>query len=97
MVPSQIRSEYICRVLKECQSEEVEDVCHWMIRCPTWDYLNFALLEEGSHCDGFKDRVSTSRLLLNYPWHVLIILGVSDLVCDLCCCLFVLNLLCIMV
>ena len=59
MVPSQIRPEYICRVLKECQSEEVEDVCHCMddmVPPPgttsIWPWWKKAVIA----CDGFKDR-----------------------------------------
>ena len=24
------------RICKECKSGEVEDVIHWLLRCPTW-------------------------------------------------------------
>ena len=43
------------RVCKECQteSEEVQDVCYWMLRCPAWDHLGMPLVEV-SHCDGFQ-------------------------------------------
>ena len=27
------------RVCKECQSGEVEDVCHWLLQCPAWDHI----------------------------------------------------------
>ena len=30
------REERIC---KECQSGEVEDVCHWLLQCPAWDHI----------------------------------------------------------
>ena len=30
------RDESIC---KECQSGEVEDVCHWLLQCPAWDRI----------------------------------------------------------
>ena len=32
-------------VCKECDSEEVEDVCHWLLRCSVWDHLRQPLLE----------------------------------------------------
>ena len=35
------REEKIC---KECQSGEVEDVCHWLLRCPAWDHIRQPLL-----------------------------------------------------
>ena len=37
------REERIC---KECQSGEVEDVCHWLLQCPTWDHLRQPLIRE---------------------------------------------------
>ena len=30
------REERIC---KECQSGEIEDVCHWLLQCPAWDHI----------------------------------------------------------
>ena len=38
------------RVCKECDSGEVEDVCHWLLQCSAWDHLRQPLLEpmEGS-------------------------------------------------
>ena len=30
------REERIC---KECQSGEIEDVCHWLLQCPAWDHF----------------------------------------------------------
>ena len=37
------REERIC---KECQSGEVENVCHWLLQCPTWDHLRQPLIRE---------------------------------------------------
>ena len=34
------------RVCKECQSGEVEDVCHWLLQCPTWDHIRQPLLTQ---------------------------------------------------
>ena len=45
------KEETVC---KECNSGEVEDVCHWMLRCPAWDTLRWPLMEEVSQCDGFR-------------------------------------------
>ena len=41
------------RVCKECDSGEVEDVCHWLLQCSAWDHLRQPLLEamEGSRED----------------------------------------------
>ena len=33
------------RVCKECDSGEVEDVCHWLLQCSAWDHLRQPLLE----------------------------------------------------
>ena len=66
------------RACKECQSEEVEDVCHWLLRCPAWDHLRLPLVEQVSHCDGFQGQslnkqaafvlsmACTNHTLLNY-------------------------------
>ena len=42
------------RTCKECQSEEVEDDCHWLLLRLAWDHLRLPLVEEVSHCDGFQ-------------------------------------------
>ena len=34
------------RVCKECQSGEVEDVCHWLPQCPAWDHIRWPLLTQ---------------------------------------------------
>ena len=66
------------RACKECQSEEVEDVCHWLLRCPAWDHFRLPLVEQVSHCDGFQGQslnkqaafvlsmACTNHTLLNY-------------------------------
>ena len=33
------------RVCKGCDSGEVEDVCHWLLQCSSWDHLRQPLLE----------------------------------------------------
>jgi len=33
------------RVCKECDSGEVEDVCHWILQCSAWNSLRQPLLE----------------------------------------------------
>ena len=33
------------RVCKECDSGEVEDVCHWLLQCSAWDHIRQPLLE----------------------------------------------------
>ena len=42
------------RVCKECSSGDVEDVCHWMLRCPAWDSLRQPLVDEVSQHDCFQ-------------------------------------------
>ena len=36
------REEWVC---KECNSGEVEDVCHWLLQCSAWNSLRQPLLE----------------------------------------------------
>ena len=36
------REEWVC---KECNSEEIEDVCHWLLQCSAWNSLRQPLLE----------------------------------------------------
>ena len=36
------REERVCKV---CDSGEVEDVCHWLLQCSTWDHLRQPLLK----------------------------------------------------
>ena len=36
------REESVC---KECDSGEMEDVCHWLLQCSAWDHLRQPLLE----------------------------------------------------
>ena len=45
------REERLC---KECSSREVEDVYHWILRCPAWDIVRQPLVEEVSLCHGFQ-------------------------------------------
>ena len=57
------------------QSEEAEDVCHWLLRCPAWDHLRLPLVEEVkvSHCDGFQGQSLNKQAAFVYPWHALIV------------------------
>ena len=50
------------------------------VTVPAWDHLRLPMVEEVSHCDGFMDRASTSRLLLFYPQHTLIMM--YHAICD---------------
>ena len=52
------------RTCKECQSEEVEDVCHWSLQCSDWDHLRGPLVEEVSQCDGFQGQSLTKQAAL---------------------------------
>ena len=66
------------RTCKDCQSEEGEDVFHWLLQCPAWDHLRRPLVEEVSQCDGFQGQslikqaafllatACTNYTLLNY-------------------------------
>ena len=51
------------RTCKECQSEEVEveDVCQWLLQCPSWDHLRQPLVEEVSQCEGFQGQSLTKQ------------------------------------
>ena len=46
-----VREERLCR---ECNSGEVEDVCHWMLRSHAWDIVRRPLMEQVSQYDGFR-------------------------------------------
>ena len=49
------------RLCKECTSNEVEDVTHWLLRCPAWNSLRQPLLPEvRSHTE---DAEGTAHLL----------------------------------
>ena len=51
------------RVCKECDSGEVEDVVHWMIRCPVWIGHREALLKQCHDHSSFSDEDTTARIL----------------------------------
>ena len=36
------REESVC---EECDSGEVEDVCHWLLQCSAWDHLRQSCME----------------------------------------------------
>ena len=45
--------ESICR---ECQCQEVEDVCHWLIQCPARDHLRQPLMTEANRWVRFEEQ-----------------------------------------
>ena len=47
------REERICR---ECQCQEVEDICHWLIQCPAWDHLRQPLMTEANRWVRFEEQ-----------------------------------------
>ena len=54
------------RICKECESEEIEDVCHWLLQCPTWEHLRIPLINIVAEMDGFRgksDREKTAFIL----------------------------------
>ena len=51
------------RVCKECDSGEVEDVVHWLIRCPAWIGHREALLKQCHDHSSNSDEDTTARLL----------------------------------
>ena len=51
------------RVCKECDSGEVEDVVHWMIRCPVWIGHREALLKQCHDHSSISDEDTTARIL----------------------------------
>ena len=57
------------RVCKECDSGEVEDVCHWLLQCSAWNSLRQPLLEamdnEGEE-DGDRTALILSHACINY-------------------------------
>ena len=50
------------RTCKECQSEEVEHVCHWLLQCSALDHLRRPLVEEVSQCNGFQEQSLTKQV-----------------------------------
>ena len=54
------------RICKECESEKIEDVCHWLLQCPTWEHLRIPLIDTVAEMDGFRgksDREKTAFIL----------------------------------
>ena len=51
------------RVCKECDSREVEDVVHWLIRCPAWIGHREALSKQCHDHSSNSDEDTTARLL----------------------------------
>ena len=49
------------RVCKECDSGEVENMCHWLLQCSAWDHLRQTRLEA-------MDEVRKLRLLNKDCW-----------------------------
>ena len=54
------------RVCKECQCQEVEDVCHWLIQCPAWDHLRQPLTTEVSYWDRLKEQSDSEQTAIVY-------------------------------
>ena len=52
------REERIC---KECNSGEVEDVIHWLLRCPTWNSQRQPLMKMIQRSQ--DDVITTARIL----------------------------------
>ena len=52
------REERIC---KECNSGEVEDVSHWLLRCPTWNSQRQSLMKMIQPSQ--DDAITTARIL----------------------------------
>ena len=58
------REELVC---KECDSGEVEDVCHWLLQCSAWNSLRQPLLEAWT----MKGKMMETELALSY--HILVL------------------------
>ena len=55
------------RMCKECDSEEVEDVCHWLLQCSAWNHLRQPLLEGFTTKDvGDRTALIQSHACRNY-------------------------------
>ena len=62
------------RVCKECDSGEVEDVCHWLLQCSAWGHLRQPLLEAmdevredfSTKNDGDRTALILSLACMNY-------------------------------
>ena len=64
------------RVCKECDSGEVEDVCHWLLQCSAWKSLRQPLLEAMDNL-GEDDGDRTALILLHAcrNYHILSIIS----------------------
>ena len=49
------------RIFKECESEEIEDVCHWLLQCPTWEHLRIPLMDKVAEMDGFRGKSNREK------------------------------------
>ena len=54
----QLQEERTC---KECNSSEVEDVIHWLLRCPTWNSQRQSLMKMIQPSQ--YDAITTARIL----------------------------------
>ena len=69
------------RVCKECGSGEIEDVCHWLLRCAAWEELRRPLLEamsEASEDSTVKNDEDKAALILSLAcrnYHILSIIN----------------------
>ena len=72
------RKECMC---KECDSGEVENVCHWPLQCSAWNHLRQPLLEAmdnvgedfSTRDDGDRTALILSHVCRNY--HILSIIN----------------------
>ena len=69
------------RVCKECDSGEVEDVCHWLLQCSAWNSLRQPLLEAMDNIGkdfSTKDDGDRTALILSHAcrnYHILSIIN----------------------
>ena len=49
------------RICKECESDEIEDVCHWLLLCPGWEHLRIPVIDEVAEMDGFQGKSSREK------------------------------------
>ena len=72
------REEQMC---KECDSGEVEDVCHWLLQCSAWNHLRQPLLDamDGVRVDfSTRDYGDRTALILSHAcrnYHIVSIIN----------------------
>ena len=66
------------QMCKECDSGEVEDVCHWLLQCSAWNHLRQSLLDDVGEDFSTRDDGDRTALILSHAcrnYHILSIIN----------------------